>query len=315
MSALLFTAYAFDLAIGDPRGLPHPVRWIGAAIARGEGIARARFAPTPSGERLAGAILTFAVVAGSAVATAATLSAARRVHPRLGRLLEIVTAASTLATRDLLGEAAAVHRALLAGDLPAARQRVGRIVGRDTAGLDESGVARATIEALAESTCDGIVAPLFFLALGGVSAAMAFKAVSTLDSMIGHHEEPYSFFGTAAARTDDAANFVPARMAAAIIALFAPLVGGSTVRSVSTILADARWHSSPNAGYPESAMAGALGVRLGGALSYGGVPAQMPLLGASGRAPVAADVAAAIRLSGLASFAAAACAALVAHRA
>lgn len=315
MSVSVLAAYGIDLVVGDPRGVPHPVRCIGAAIAYGESLARARFARTPLGERVAGASLALAVIAGAAAASAAVVAAARRVDALAGSVVEVVAAASTIATRDLLDEARAVHRALAAGDLARARARVARIVGRDTHALDAAGVARAVIETLAESTCDGIAAPIFFLACGGVPAAMAFKAASTLDSMIGHREPPYRFFGTAAARIDDAANVVPARLSALAIAFVAPLAGGSMRRAFATIAADARKHRSPNAGFPEAAMAGALGVRLGGALSYHGEPAATPLLCAHGRTPAVGDVAAAIRLCALASLAVAAVAALAVRRA
>ncbi len=301
MRALILAAYGLDVAIGDPPSLPHPVRWIGAAIAHGERVARKRFDATPHGERLAGAALTATVVAASGALTALALALARRAGPDAHRAAEVVVAASAIATRDLLTQANDVLLALQDGDLPRARTRVARIVGRDTETLDPAGVARAVIETLAESTCDGIVAPLFFLAVGGAPAALAFKAISTLDSMIGHPEPPYTFFGTAAARLDDVANVIPARIAALGIAFAAPLCGGSARRALASMREDARKHRSPNAGYPEAALAGALGVRLGGTLSYGGVVVEAPLLNASGREPDSRDVAAAMRICALAS--------------
>lgn len=296
MNATILAACVLDLSLGDPPGIPHPVRWIGAAIAGGEQFVRARFGPTPSGERMAGATLAIAIVLGSAGATAAALAITRRLDRRLGWAAEVILAASALATRDLLHECGGAYRALADHDLPRARIALARIVGRDTHALDEAGVARAIIETLAESTCDGVIAPLVYLAFGGVPAAVAFKALSTLDSMIGHREPPYTFFGTVAARLDDAANFLPARCAALAIAVCAPLVSGSTRRALATVAADALAHRSPNAGFPEAAMAGALGVRLGGPLAYDGAPAPSPLLGAAGRVPDAHDVACAMRL-------------------
>jgi adenosylcobinamide-phosphate synthase len=229
--------------------------------------------------------------------------------------VEVVVAASAIATRDLLTQAHGVLLALQDDDLPGARTRVARIVGRDTETLDSAGVARAVIETLAESTCDGIVAPLFFLALGGAPGAVAFKAISTLDSMIGHREAPYAFFGTAAARLDDVANLIPARVAALAIAFAAPLCGGSARRALASVRHDARKHRSPNAGYPEAALAGALGVRLGGTLSYAGISVEAPLLNATGREPASHDVAAAMRICALASLLSALLFAGVARRA
>lgn len=303
MRPLVLYAFALDAVVGDPRGIPHPVRWIGAAIARGEQALRARIRPVPWAERVAGASLAFGIVAVTVAASAAAIAAGRRLDRRLGRAIELAGAASTLAACDLLREAAAVHGALVCGDLDRARTRLARIVGRDTATLDAPAIARAVIETLAESTCDGVVAPLCALALGGVPAAMGFKAISTLDSMIGHREPPYTSFGTVAARLDDAANFVPARLAALAIALAAPCAGGSTASALRAVASDARRHASPNAGYPESAIAGALGVRLGGALSYDGVPAHAPVLNGEGRLPGACDVARAMRLCAAASLA------------
>jgi adenosylcobinamide-phosphate synthase len=312
---LILCAYGLDVAIGDPPGVPHPVRWMGAAIEHGERAARSRFSATPRGERLAGAALVALVVGASAASTALALALARRVGRRAHRATEVILAASSLATRDLLTEAHSVLLALQDGDLPRARARVARIVGRDTAELDTAGVARAVIETLAESTCDGIVAPLFFLACGGAPAAVAFKAISTLDSLIGHPEPPYRFFGTAAARLDDVANLIPARITAFAVAFAAPLFGGSAQNAIASMRRDARKHRSPNAGYPEAALAGALGVRLGGPLRYDGVVVDAPLLNATGRVPGPRDVAAAMRICALASLMSAALFAAVARRA
>jgi adenosylcobinamide-phosphate synthase len=315
MSATILAAYALDLVVGDPAGVPHPVIAIGRAIHAGERVVRPRLPASVRGERIGGALLTCTVVGGAAIVGALALATARRCGTRTGRAVEVIAAASTLATRDLLGEAATVRRALLAGDVALARTRVARIVGRDTATLDSAGVARAVIETLAESTCDGIVAPLFFLACGGVPAALAFKAASTLDSMIGHREAPYRFFGSFAARLDDVANLIPARVSALLIAAIAPVAGGSPLRALAVVAADARKHRSPNAGFPEAAIAGALGIRLGGALAYDGVPVDAAVLGASGRVPTVDDVSRAMRVCACVSLLAAVLASWVVRRA
>jgi adenosylcobinamide-phosphate synthase len=187
---------------------------------------------------------------------------------------------TTLATRSLLEHARAAVSALDAGDLPRARERLGLIVGRDVHNLDASGVARAVTETVAESSSDGIVAPLFYLALGGPPLALAYKAVNTLDSMIGHRDPQYLYLGRVAARLDDLANLVPSRLTALLIVLAAAVTGGSARTAGRVWLRDGGKHESPNAGQPEAAMAGALGVRLGGLSHYDGQPSHRPLLGA-----------------------------------
>ena len=229
---------------------------------------------------------------------------AARLFVRAGVLAEILLGWSTLATRSLLDESAAVVHALDSMDLPLARRRLARIVGRDTDRLEEVEISRAAIETLAESLCDGVVAPMFYLALGGVPLAIAFKAVSTLDSMIGHREPPYLYFGRIAARLDDVAAFIPARLSALAIVAGAALTGGDAYRAISVWLREGHRHPSPNAGRPEAAIAGALGVRLGGMNYYDGEPAPKPVLGSSGRSATRSDVPAAMRIVTAASLAA-----------
>jgi len=270
-------AAVLDWTIGDPPGLPHPVRAIGAAIAFGD----ARLNRDGTGSRLAGGVVAVAVVLGAAALGALV---ARR------RIAAVVAAASTLATHDLVREARAVSRALEAGSLGDARVAVARIVGRDTHALSAREVARATIETLAESACDGIVAPLFWLALGGVPGAFAFKAASTLDSMIGHRTPQYERFGNVAARLDDVANVIPARLTALLIAF----AGRRPFATIRAAMCEAAAHASPNAGWPESALATALGLRLGGTNRYAGVSVAGPVFNPRGRVPEAADIARAI---------------------
>ncbi len=291
-AALIAAAFALDLALGDPASLPHPVRAIGAVTGYGERIALRLARGNARVEALAGIALTAAIVGSSAACAAAILAAVRRIAgPGARAVFEIGLAASALATRDLLAEADAVLAALATGDLSRARQRLARIVGRDTHALEEPEIARATIETLAESLCDGIVAPLCALAAGGVPLAVAFKAASTLDSMIGHIEAPYTYFGRAAAKLDDALCFVPARASAVAIALAAPLVaGGSSSGAWRTLRADGHRHRSPNAGRPEAAMAGALRVRLGGTNFYGGIAHPGDVLGRAFAPPSTRDV-------------------------
>ena len=276
---LIALACVADAAFGDPQRFPHPVRGIGALCTRADRLARMWARDDRRREKIAGVVLFATLVGGTYGLSATLLSRARKADARMGNALEIALAWTTIAGRDLLTEASAVIAALECDDLPLARTRIARIVGRDTAHLDSGEIARATIETLAESACDGIVAPLFALALGGAPLALAFKAANTLDSMIGHIEEPYTHLGWASARLDDAACFVPARITALAIGLCAPLTGGSAARAFSVLRSDGGRHRSPNAGRPEAALAGALGVRLGGTNYYDGVPHQAAYLG------------------------------------
>jgi adenosylcobinamide-phosphate synthase len=285
----LALAYALDLLLGDPEWLPHPVRWFGSLIRLGERWLR-RLGCGPKRELFAGAALT-----GSVVSVGYSLGRANHAAA------QVLLAYTALATRSLLDEACAVIHALESGDLDLARRRLARIVGRDTASLDESEISRAVIETLAESACDGIVAPLFWLAAAGVSGGMAYKAVNTLDSMIGHPEPPYQYFGRAAARLDDVANFIPARLTAASIVAAAKLQRSDAPRAFKIWRRDGASHASPNAGQSEAAMAGALGVRLGGTSSYDGHPHHSPLLCAEGRRPSVRDAKAAMSIVAIVS--------------
>ena len=274
---LALAALAVEAAVGYPQRLhrraPHPVTLLGGFI---DGCERRLNRPERSaGARRIAGVATVGAAAG--LAALAGLAASRLPGP-----LPVAAATLGLAQRSLYDHVAAVLKALEADDLPGARTAVGMIVGRDTGTLDASGVAAAAIESLAESFNDGIVAPALWLAVGGVGGLFAYKAVNTADSLIGHREPRWKDFGWAAARTDDLMNLAPARLAGALIA--AAGGGGWMV-----MLRDARHHASPNAGWPEAAMAGALGVRLGGAVAYDGVPTDRPTFG-DGPAPTAADL-------------------------
>jgi adenosylcobinamide-phosphate synthase len=280
-------AYCLDWIAGDPQWLPHPVRFIGKAISAGE---RLLHRPAkPASEILQGTLLTMSVTGGSWIA-------ARFAAEKGGAIAQILLAWTTLATRSLLEESAAVIDALELDDLMLARCRLALIVGRDTELLDQAEIHRAVIETLAEGLCDGVVAPLVYLAIGGVPLGMAYKAMNTLDSMIGHPEPPYRYFGRVAARLDDAANFVPARLAGLAIMMGALCTGRNARQAWAVFRRDGHKHPSPNAGHPEAAMAGAIGVRLGGMNYYGGRPSPKPLLGREGRTATRADARAAIRI-------------------
>ncbi len=284
---MLAAALALDLVLGDPRWLPHPVRAIGMLIERGEHLLRTG---DPRRDLVHGAILTACVVGVSVVAVWAIVALADWIHPLTGALAAIVIAWTTVALRGLDQAAGAVEDALAAGDEAAARRAIPALAGRDPDALDRTGMAQACIESVAENASDGVIAPLLYLFAGGPVAAIAYKAINTLDSMIGYRDERYLYFGRFAARLDDIANWIPARLTAICITIAAQLIAGRAHQAAATVIADARSHASPNAGYPESAMAGALGVKLGGAAIYGGEVEQRAILGKSGREASVADI-------------------------
>lgn len=275
-SILLPAAYLLDQIAGDPEWLPHPVRLVGFGISRGEAALR-RPNQTSMVELASGTALTLAIVGSAYWLTAAMIRGARRYSCSLGDATELLLGWTCLAARNLEAEATAVTDALECGEIVLARKRLARIVGRDTAQLDAQEISRAVIETVAESASDGILSPLFYMALGGVPLAMAYKAVNTLDSMIGHADTKYFHFGKAAARLDDVANYVPARLTALSVVAASQLVIHSDPQAAwQTWLRDGTKHKSPNAGQPESAMAGALHVALGGDNTYAGelIPSQ-----------------------------------------
>jgi adenosylcobinamide-phosphate synthase len=291
-SLLIPSAYVFDQIAGDPEWFPHPVRLIGLAVTRGERAIR-RHGQSPVFELCTGAALTIAIVAATYTVTRQMIRSARLLSPQLSNAVELLLAWTCLAAANLQQEAETVEEALDAGNLPLARRRLSRIVGRDTGSLNASDVSRAVIETLAESASDGIVAPLFYLALGGAPFGLAYKAVNTLDSMIGHADSRYLYFGKFAARLDDCANYVPSRITAAAITVAA----GVTARSAAvTWFRDGARHKSPNAGQPEAAMAGALHVCLGGDNTYDGEVVVGQRLGGQFPQPVLADVRRATRI-------------------
>jgi adenosylcobinamide-phosphate synthase len=263
-AAAMLAALALEAAFAWPdrlhRRIGHPVTWIGALIAALE---RRLNAGPPRRRLFAGAAVALGVVAlaGGVAAIVAVLLPGGWA----GVLATGVLAAPLVAGRSLHDHVAAVARPLAAGDLAAARAAVAMIVGRDPERLDAAGVARAALESLAENASDGVVAPLFWGVIFGLPGIAAYKALNTLDSMIGHHSERYEHFGRAAARLDDVANWLPARLTAGLMALASPRPRAA----LAVVRRDARHHRSPNAGWPEAAMAGALGVRLSGPRSYG----------------------------------------------
>lgn len=283
----VLAGYVADALVGDPRRY-HPVAAFGQAAAALE---RRMWADS----RRRGALYAW-ICAGVPVAAGCAISGVTRDRPVL-RAVAVASASWTvLGTRGLADEGSAMACLLEAGDVPSARARLAHLCGRDAAALDAAGLARAATESVAENTSDAVVAPLFWGAVAGIPGMLGYRALNTLDAMVGHRSDRYRRFGWAAARADDIANLVPARISAAIAVLAAPVAGGRVAPALRAWRRDAGKHPSPNAGQVEAAFAGALGVRLGGTSSYGGAAENRGELG-SGCAPAPRDVRAAVRLS------------------
>ncbi len=271
-------AFALDAVLGDPKFYPHPVRIMGRAIDTMERVAR-RIAGDERAELLAGAALTGMLVAAS-YSTTRFLSGGRRRSP----VLETLALYTCLARKDLAHSALRVAKALEEDDLQEARSAARSLVGRDPEKLDAATLCRASVESLAENLVDGVLSPLFWAALGGAPSGMAFKAISTLDSMIGHRGAPYEYLGRTAARLDDLANLLAARLSVILISLAALLARRDAAGALRVGLRDRRRHPSPNSAHAEAAFAGALGLKLGGSDTYGGRLRMLPFIG-DGKAP------------------------------
>lgn len=281
-------AYLLDLAIGDPRKFPHPVRWMGCLISSLEVVLRRpRRLKGPRLQRLAGFLLSVIVVVSVYALSAFALYLALKLSTIVFIVVAVVMLWSTLSVKGLHKAAADVSDALQGGRINEARRELSFIVGRDTDNLEHSEIERALVETISENTCDGIIAPLFFFMLGGPSLALAYKAVNTLDSMLGYRNEKYLHFGWFPARLDDFANYIPARITGALMVVASFMLGFNWRGSAKILIRDGSAHPSPNAGYPEAAVAGALGMTLGGSSVYGDLEVVKPLIGErlSKRAP------------------------------
>lgn len=275
----MLIGFGMDLLLGDPPGWPHPVVWIGRLISGLEVRLRGLFPASPRGERWAGGVLWALVVLVSTAVPAALLWVCGMVHPWLRLAVESVMCWQILAAKSLRDESMKVHAALEAGDLEASRRAVSMIVGRDTARLDRDGVTRAAVETVAENTSDGVVAPLVFLALGGAPLGFFYKAVNTMDSMLGYVEPPYRDFGFFPAKLDDVMNFVPARLSALLMLVAGGCLGMDVRRGFRIFRRDRHNHASPNSAQTESVCAGLLGLRLAGDAWYHGVRHEKPTIG------------------------------------
>jgi len=285
-AAMMALALAIDAAFGWPARLyalvGHPVTWIGRLVAALE---RRWNSGSERGRQRKGAAVVLVVIAAAVLPAAAVQS--MLPAGATGVLLGAVIAWPLVACRSLYDHVGAVARPLLAGDLDGARQAVAMIVGRDPAQLDGAGIARAALESLAENASDGVVAPLFWGMIAGLPGIAAYKAINTMDSMIGHRTDRYEDFGKLAARLDDLVNLVPARLTGLALAL----ASGRARTALRVMWRDARSHRSPNAGWPEAAMAGALGIRLSGPRIYGDRIATEPWLNPGAPDPVAGSLA------------------------
>ena len=292
----LLAGCLLDVILGDPHWAPHPVRAIGALIAGLEKLLRRLFPKTPRGERAAGLVLVVLVLGISTGVTVGILLLCSLVSPWLRFAVEILLSYQCLAARSLRDESMKVYRSLKTGTLQEARHAVSMIVGRDTERLDETGVAKAAVETVAENASDGVIAPLIFLAIGGAPLGIFYKAANTMDSMVGYQTDRYRYFGTCAARWDDVLNFIPARLAGALMCLAAPLVGQDGRNAWRIFRRDRLNHKSPNSAHTEAAAAGALRVQLAGNSYYFGKLVEKPTIGDDLRPVEAEDIRRANRL-------------------
>ncbi|MEA3361898.1 MAG: adenosylcobinamide-phosphate synthase CbiB, partial [Thermodesulfobacteriota bacterium] len=287
----ILLALFLDFLIGDPRWLPHPVKGIARLALWLEDLLRQRFSL-----RIAGIIALLLVVTISTGLAWLCCYLATVIHPLFGDLVSILFLTTCFAMQDLRQHALTVYRALSVKDLPQAQHKVAMLVGRDTENLDEAEIARATIESVAENTVDGVTAPLLFALIAGAPGAILYKTINTLDSTWGYKNERYLQFGWAAARLDDLANFLPARISALLVPLAAKLTGQNSGQSWRIFRRDRRNHPSPNGGQIESAFAGALAIQLGGKISYGGKMSFRPCLGNPVEKLIPKKIKAALRL-------------------
>lgn len=275
----VFLGFLLDLWLADPDWMPHPVVLMGKCITRLEKSLRTRFPATPKGERTAGYVLAAVLPLGTLLITGFICLLAELIHPLLGLAVQTLWCWQALAVKGLAVESRRVYSRLAEQDLPGARKAVSRIVGRDTQALTEEGVTKAAVETVAENFSDGVVAPLVYMLIGGAPLALCYKAINTMDSMVGYKNERYLQFGRAAARLDDVANYLPSRLAALFWIAAAALTGQDAKNAWHIWRRDRRNHASPNSAQTESACAGALGVQLAGPAYYFGEYYDKPTIG------------------------------------
>lgn len=292
-SIAFLAGFLLDLCLGDPHWLYHPIRLIGAWIAWLEGKLYKEETPrNEKKERIEGTYLVLAVLLMTGACVTAILIGAYLLHPAVGVIVESVMTYQILAAKCLKVESMRVYTCLKKGDLPAARQAVSMIVGRDTANLDETGVAKAAIETVAENTSDGVIAPMIYTALFGPILGFLYKAVNTMDSMVGYKNDKYLFFGRTAAKLDDVVNYIPSRISAWLLMIAASFPGKefSGKEAYRIFRRDRYKHASPNSAQTEAACAGALGIQLAGDAYYFGKKVEKPYIGDAMRPVEAEDI-------------------------
>lgn len=282
--------FLLDLCLGDPRWMPHPVVWIGKGISAMERLLRRLFSKSPRGEFAGGVVLAVLIPLLSLVISGLVLYLAYKISFWLWFALHTFWAYQILATRCLAQESRKVYQALREKNLPMARKRLSYLVGRETKDLDEEEVTKACVETVAENTSDGVAAPLLYLLLGGVPLGFCYKAINTLDSMVGYRNEKYEYFGKASAKLDDAANWIPARICGLLMIVSAWILKMSASGALWVFLSDRKKHLSPNSAQTEAVAAGALGIQLGGTHVYFGKVVEKPAIGAALRPAQAEDI-------------------------
>lgn len=292
----LILGFLIDLLLGDPRWLYHPVRIIGNGISLLEKILRRMFPKTPGGEKTAGFFLVLLICIGSGGVPFLLLYLAYHIHTVLGIALETFMCYQMLAVKSLKAESMRVYEALKKPDLPGARTAVSMIVGRDTQSLSAAGVTKAAVETIAENTSDGIIAPLFYMAIGGPALMFLYKGINTMDSMVGYKNEKYLHFGRYAAKLDDIANYIPARISAWLMILASFFAGFDWKNAKKIFLRDRYNHASPNSAQTEAVMAGALDIQLAGNAFYFGKLYEKPTIGDAVREVETEDIKRANRL-------------------
>ena len=271
--------FVLDAIFGDPAWLPHPVVLMGKAITALEKRLRAQFPQTPQGELCGGAVLAAILPVGTFLITALVCRLAAALHPLAGLAVQMFWCGQALAAKGLVQESTNVYAQLIKNDLPAARKAVSRIVGRDTEALTAEGVTKAAVETVAENASDGVIAPLLYMLIGGAPLALTYKAINTMDSMLGYKNEKYLYFGRIPAKLDDVANYIPSRLAALLWVAAAAFTGNDAKGAWRIWRRDRRNHASPNSAQTESACAGALGVQLAGPAYYFGEYYDKPTIG------------------------------------
>ena len=301
---IIAAAFVMDLIFGDPPRIYHPIRLIGHLIVLFERVLRRIFRPSKRGERAAGTILALLVIALCTGVSFAALWFCYRIHIALGIALELFWCWQLLACRSLQVESMRVYHDLKREEIEDARESLSRIVGRDTDFLDEQAIIRATVETIAENTSDGVVAPLFYMMIAGAAGGFFYKSINTMDSMIGYKNQRYQWFGTFAARFDDVVNFIPSRVTGLLFVLLSYGASYSRKKAWYIFRRDRKKHASPNSAQSESAMAGSLGVTLGGDASYFGTIHKKSTIGDPDREILPSDIVLANKLMVRASAAA-----------